>query len=145
MYRQAFGDESLEAGGTMGYESFVKREKAYYLGSTDDYEAVRASLGGIYKMVVLEDLQREGKVKGRFTHLWSISDALTKNERTAAGSLVYYLMGESAQDIFNIQDGNGLSLNKNMMETYVKGNDEFADVVSQLEYLKMQEYGEESK
>lgn len=96
-------------------------------------------------MVVLEDLQREGKVKGRFTHLWSISDALTKNERTAAGSLVYYLMGESAQDIFNIQDGNGLSLNKNMMETYVKGNDEFADVVSQLEYLKMQEYGEESK
>ena len=47
--------------------------------------------------------------------------------------------------MFNLQDGNGLSLNKTMLETYVKGNDEFKDVVSQLKDLKMQEYGEGSK
>ena len=129
----------------MGYEPFLKKETAYYLGNTDDYEAVRAILGGIYKMVVLEDLQKEGKVKGSFTHFWSISGALEGEEKTAADSLVYYLMGESAQDVFNLQDGNGLSLNKSMLETYVKGNDEFTDVVDQLKYLKMQEYGEGSK
>ena len=53
--------------------------------------------------------------------------------------------GESAQDVFNLQNGNGLSLNKNMLEIYVEGNDEFADVVEQLKYLTMQEYGEGSK
>ena len=59
--------------------------------------------------------------------------------------LVYYFIGESAQDVFNLQNGNGLSLNKNMLEIYVEGNDEFADVVEQLKYLTMQEYGEGSK
>ena len=145
MYQQAFGDTSLKAGGAMGYEPFLKKETAYYLGNTDDYEAVRTMLGGIYHMVVLEDLQKEGKVKGSFTHYWSISGALEGEEKEAADSLVYYLMGESAQDVFNLQDGNGLSLNKTMLETYVKGNDEFKDVVSQLKDLKMQEYGEGSK
>ena len=145
MYRDAFGDECLEAEGKMGYEPFLKREKAFYLGSTDDYEAVRVCMGGIYRMVVLEKLQKEGKAKGSFTHFWSISSSLDEEERTAADSLVYYLMGESAQDVFSLQNGNGLPLNKNMLQTYVKANDEFANVVSQLQYLKMQEYGEGSK
>ena len=82
MYREAFGVpqeelskaeyapfEETEREDAFGYEPFLRRETVYYLGSTDDYEAVRASLGGIYKMVVLTGLQEEGKVKGRFTHL----------------------------------------------------------------------------
>lgn len=145
MYQQAFADAGLEAGGEMGYEPFLKKEKAFYLGTTDDYEAVRASLGGIYKMVVLEDLQKAGKVQGRFTHFWSIDGSLEGEEKRAADSLVYYFIGESAQDVFNLQNGNGLSLNKNMLEIYVEGNDEFADVAEQLKYLTMQEYGEGSK
>ena len=92
-----------------------------------------------------EDLQKAGKVKGRFTHYWSIDGSLEGEEKKAADSLVYYFIGESAQDVFNLQNGNGLSLNKNMLEIYVEGNDEFADVVEQLKYLTMQEYGEGSK
>lgn len=140
MYQQAFSAPELDAEGEMGYEPFLKKEKAFYLGSTDDYEAVRTCLGGIYHMVVLEDLQKDGKVKGRFTHYWSISKALEGDEKKAADSLVYYLVGESAQDIFNLQNGNGLSLNKSMLDTYVKGNDEFAPIVAQLKNLTMQEY-----
>ena len=132
MYQDAFGNKELTAGGEMGYEPFLKKEKAFYLGTTDDYEAVRASLGGIYKMIVFEDLQKAGKVKGRFTHYWSIDGSLEGEEKKAADSLVYYFIGESAQDVFNLQNGNGLSLNKNMLEIYVEGNDEFADVVEQL-------------
>ncbi len=148
MYRAAFGAAETTDGfarakaGEMGYEPFLKREAAYYLGTTDDYEAVRASLGGIYKMVVLESLQKEGKVKGQFTHLWSIDGSLTEDARTAADSLVYYLMSETAQDIFNLQSGNGLSVNKKMLETYVDGNDEFKAVARELDHLQM-EYGEE--
>lgn len=140
MYQQAFSAPELVAEGEMGYEPFLKKEKAFYLGSTDDYEAVRTCLGGIYHMVVLEDLQKDGKVKGKFTHYWSISKALEGDEKKAADSLVYYLVGESAQDIFNLQNGNGLSLNKSMLDTYVKGNDEFAPIVAQLKNLTMQEY-----
>lgn len=145
MYQQAFADAGLTAEGEMGYEPFLKKEKAFYLGTTDDYEAVRASLGGIYQMIVLEDLQKAGKVKGRFTHFWSIDGSLEGDEKKAADSLVYYFIGESAQDVFNLQNGNGLSLNKNMLEIYVEGNDEFANVEEQLKYLTMQEYGEGSK
>lgn len=140
MYQQAFSAPELAAEGEMGYEPFLKKEKAFYLGSTDDYEAVRTCLGGIYHMIVLEDLQKDGKVKGKFTHYWSISKALEGDEKKAADSLVYYLVGESAQDIFNLQNGNGLSLNKSMLDTYVKGNDEFAPIVAQLKNLTMQEY-----
>lgn len=145
MYQQAFDDTGLAAEGEMGYEPFLTKEKAFYLGTTDDYEAVRASLGGIYQMVVLEDLQKAGKVKGRFTHFWSIDGSLEGDEKKAADSLVYYFIGESAQDVFNLQNGNGLSLNKNMLNIYVEGNDEFANVEEQLKYLTMQEYGEGSK
>lgn len=149
MYREAFGAGKDPAFGEVkpgekGYEPFLKRETAYYLGSTDDYEAVRAGLGGIYKMVVLDKLQRDGAVKGRFTHLWSINGSLKGDDKKASDSLVYYLAGESAQDVFNLQSGNGLPLNKAMMETYVQGNDEFQAIAEGLEYLTM-EYGEEPR
>ena len=144
MYREAFGDsgEVLKETDGKGYEPFLKRETAYYLGNTDDYEAVRASLGGIYKMMVMPDLQKSKKVRGQFTHMWSINGALEGDAKTAADSMVYYLMGENAQDIFNLQSGNGLSLNKNMLEIYVKNNDEFSEVVEMLDSLTM-DYGEE--
>ncbi len=149
MYREAFGAGKDPAfgeakPGEKGYEPFLKRETAYYLGSTDDYEAVRAGLGGIYKMVVLDKLQRDGAVKGRFTHLWSINGSLKGDDKKASDSLVYYLAGESAQDVFNLQSGNGLPLNKAMMDTYVQGNDEFQAIAEGLEYLTMA-YGEEPR
>ena len=149
MYREAFGAGKDPAfgeadPGEKGYEPFLKRETVYYLGSTDDYEAVRAGLGGIYKMVVLDKLQKDGAVKGRFTHLWSINASLKGDDKKASDSLVYYLAGESAQDVFNLQSGNGLPLNKAMMDTYVQGNDEFQEIAEGLEYLTM-EYGEEPR
>ncbi len=132
------GNASVESIGEQGYEPFLRREKAYYLGTTDDYEAVRASLGGIYQMIVLEDLWKEGRVKGRFTHLWSIRASLDEEERRAADHMVYYLLGERAQDIFNVQSGNGLSLNRRIMEVYVDNNDEFRPVMELLEELEME-------
>lgn len=150
MYRDAFQPSGADAAfqeadaEEKGYEPFLRREMAYYLGNTDDYEAIRAGLGGIYKMVVLKELQESGAVKGRFTHLWSINGNLKDQEKRAADSLLYYLMGEPAQDVFNLQNGNGLSLNKNMLKTYVEGNDEFQEILDELEYLKM-EYGEGPK
>jgi len=147
MYREAFavaaGTGEFEEGlhGEKGYEPFLKREKAYYLGSTDDYEAVRAGLGGIYQMVVPEVLWREKRLKGAFTHLWSIGAGLEREEDMAADCLVYYLMGEGAQDVLNLQCGSGLPLKKSMMETYVEGNDEFDAVADNLRYLEM-DYGD---
>ncbi|MDO5417518.1 MAG: protein kinase [Lachnospiraceae bacterium] len=145
MYREAFGASAEDGAfavedGQMGYEPFLRRETAYYLGDTDDYEAVRASLGGIYKMVVLKELQKQGAVKGRFTHIWSIRGDSDAAEKKASDSLLFYLAGETAQDVFNLRNGNGLPLNKNMMKTYVEGNDEFQDVLDELECLTM-EYG----
>ncbi len=92
MYREAFGAGKDPAfgeakPGEKGYEPFLKRETAYYLGSTDDYEAVRAGLGGIYKMVVLDKLQRDGAVKGRFTHLWSINGSLKGDDKKASDKI----------------------------------------------------------
>ncbi len=143
MYRKAFGagkeDQAFSQPlSRQGYEPFLRREKAYYLGTTDDYEAIRASLGGIYQMVILEKLQKDGKVKGRFTHFWSINASLEDEERTAAGHMVHYLLGERAQDVFNVQNGNGLSLNKAIMDLYVTNNEEFQPVMDQLENLRME-------
>lgn len=143
MYRQAFQAEEddmafADTVQEQGYEPFLRREKAYYLGTTDDYEKIRVSLGGIYQMVVLETLQKQGKVKGHFTHFWSINGILEKDAHTAADHMVCYLLGERAQDIFNVQNGNGLSLNREIMEVYVENNDEFQQVAAQLKNLKME-------
>ncbi|MCD8082479.1 MAG: serine/threonine protein kinase [Clostridiales bacterium] len=127
-----------------GYEPFLERQTAYYLGTTDDYEAVRASLGGIYRMETLETLWREGKICGQFTSLWSIDGSLEGDDKEAADSLVYYFLGENAQDAYNLQGGNGLPLNKNMMKTYAESNGEFQELVRLLnenDGLAM-EYGE---
>ena len=51
-------------------------------------------------------------------------------------------MGENAQDIFNVQYGNGLPVNRDMMKIYVESNDEFELVYEMADKLSM-EYGEE--
>jgi hypothetical protein len=50
-------------------------------------------------------------------------------------------MSETAQDVFNVQNGNGLPMNKNMLKTYVKSNDEFKEVEKYLDKLQM-DYGD---
>lgn len=142
MYANAFADSSnfdreFKHSGKYGYEEFLSKETPYFLGTTDDYEIVKTYLGGIYKMIVLEDLQKEGLVNGQFTHVWSIKGDLEGDEKSAADNMVYYIMGETAQRVFNSENRNGLSLNKNMMEKYAENNKEFADIVAALGYLQM--------
>ncbi len=148
MYRAAFADAAGQEtfaepkAGEKGYEPFLERRTAYYLGTTDDYEVIRASLGGIYRMEVMESLWKDGKIRGQFTSLWSIDGSLEGDAKEAADSLVYYLLGETAQDVYNLQGGNGLPLNKNMMKTYVESNNEFEELAGLLDRLTM-EYGED--
>ncbi|MCD8369708.1 MAG: hypothetical protein LUC94_05140 [Clostridiales bacterium] len=93
-------------------------------------------------MEVMESLWKDGKIRGQFTSLWSIDGSLEGDAKEAADSLVYYLLGETAQDVYNLQGGNGLPLNKNMMKTYVESNNEFKELAGLLDRLTM-EYGED--
>lgn len=136
-FNEALGGSLTPPAGEYGYEDFLDRKAAYYLGSTDDYEVVRAGLGGIYRMITLKELMAQGKIYGVFTRYYSIREGLDEEQKKAAENMVFYLLSERAQDVYNIQNGNGLSVNREMMKIYVNSNDEFSGIYQALKRKTM--------
>lgn len=124
-----------------GLEAFLSRQCGCYFGTTDDYETVRAGLGGIYRMVVPVQMIRSHAVKGKFTHAWCIAAGSSETENRACENMVYYLISQRAEDIFCLRNGHGLPLSRKMMKEYAAGNEEYADILEIMEDLEM-EYGE---
>lgn len=53
--------------------------------------------------------------------------------RNAARRILYYLLGETAQDILHVQNDGSLPLNRNEMEAYLDINQEFEFLKQQLD------------
>lgn len=104
------------------YEAFLNKSAAYYLGDTGDYQDVQEKMVGIYRISLLEG----DKIEGRFTDLFSVSQDSPKAEKNAAVRLVYYLLSETSQNVYNVQNTHGLPLNKAVYDRYEAINGEFS-------------------
>lgn len=68
-----------------------------------------------------------------YTWMWSVDAAASKNDRDAARRILYYFLGETAQDILHVQNEGSLPLNRNEMDAYLEINQEFSFLKEQID------------
>ena len=54
-----------------------------------------------------------------FVESWSVSDDVNHDEQAAGMRIISYLLGETGQDVYYVQDNNGVPLNKNVFKEYI--------------------------
>ena len=105
----------------------------YYLSDTLTYRKIQGDMSGHYSVMFPgSDLA----VPGRFTHLWSVSETASEDEKAAAVRLIYYLLSEEDQLILSVEEDKGLPLQKDAMEQYTSTNPELSDLKRVLPILK---------
>jgi len=110
-------------------DKFFAGESLLFVSGTDSYELVQEQLPGIYSVKALDT---DG-LKVRFEELWSVDRFADELDRKAAKRILYYFLGETAQDILHVQNDGGLPLNRNELEAYLEINQEFSFVKNQLD------------
>lgn len=102
-------------------ERFLSGESACLIADTSVYSWVQANLPGIYNVGFFG----KSGIVGRFQDCFSISAAASEEEKAAAVQVLVYLLADNAQDVFYVQNGNSLPLNKKIYAAYTEINREF--------------------
>lgn len=105
-------------------EAYYSGEAPVYVDSNENYHQVQVQLPGIYVVMPVQ----EAVVCG-YTDCWSVNSASREEEIAAAKRLLYYWLGEVAQDALHIQHVNALPINRNMAE-------EYEDINGELDFLE---------
>jgi serine/threonine protein kinase len=99
---------------------YLAKENTFFIGSSGEYELVQESIPGVY--VVMPVLGEE--VAAFYTDIWSVSAQGNQAQINAGKRLLYYFLGERAQDVYFVQHMEGLPMNKTMLEAYMDVNGE---------------------
>lgn len=100
--------------------AFLSSDCAVLNGDITMYRVVNQSMSGEYKIV-----QRDDDDFVVFTDTFSVSNSGDRNQQEAGKRVIYYLLGEQAQDAYYIQNAGALPLNKNEFEVFILVNNEF--------------------
>lgn len=112
---------------------FLAGRSAVCVAGSGEFYSVQDNLSGIYGIVP----QQDSPINARFKRLFSINGQADQAQRTAALRLLYYFLGENAQDALHIGGRGGLPLNKNLAEVYFEVNPEMDFLKDRLEGLTM--------
>lgn len=96
-------------------ESFLDEKAQTYIGTFEDYQQIQNKMAGVYEMA-LPDVK---PLPVEFSHAWSVSNSAATAQQNAGIRLVYYLMGEQAQDILYVQGDDGFPIYKDLLEVYI--------------------------
>ena len=96
-------------------DAFLKEDNSSYIGTMDDYSDIQTQLAGVYEM----SLPETDNLPVEFTQTWSVSSKASTAQQNAGIRLLYYLMGEQAQDILYVQGDDGVPMLKDMLEVYI--------------------------
>lgn len=121
-YTNIVNDNPEKQVGSM--EEFIGGTCKEYIGNSDNYHNVQMQMLGKYEVSFPET-----SYNGAFVNTWSVSAQGSREEQVAGERVVYYLLGEVAQDELYVQNAGGLPLNKNEFLIYI-------DVNSELDFLK---------
>lgn len=109
--------------------AFLAGESVLWIADSGNYAEVQEHLPGLYTMM---PLQVEELTAG-FDHIWSVDRQARPLDQLAAKRILYYFLGETAQDVLHLQYDNNLPLNKNEFVTYLEVNQEFEFLKEQLD------------
>lgn len=110
-------------------EAFLNGSSRILVSDTDSYDRVQQNLPGIYEVRELES----DAIYVRYDQKWAVDCTGSAMNRKAAKRILYYFLGETAQDILHVQNENSLPLNRNELEAYLDINQEFDFLKEQLE------------
>lgn len=110
-------------------DAFLDGSSLMFLSDTESYEEVQQKLPGIYAVRALDT----DSLYVEYDQEWSVDSRNTEMNRNAARRILYYLLGETAQDILHVQNDGSLPLNRNEMEAYLDINQEFEFLKQQLD------------
>ncbi len=119
--RDSLAEENDRAG-------FFAGEAPVWLADTLDYAEVQEALPGIYEVLPVP-----GGLVAKYNQVWSVDGNARKLDQEAANRILYYFLGESAQDVLHLQNDSSLPLNKNILSTYMEVNQEFAFLKEELD------------
>lgn len=119
--RQSIGKENSQ-------EDFFNQKTSVWVSDTESYTKVQEALPGLYTMAPVN----VSPPVARYASLWSVDGGASEGEKNAAKRLLYYFLGENAQDILHIQNMTALPLNKNEFQIFLEVNQEFDFLSSQL-------------
>jgi len=128
-----YGNSSLIADETFleaenDVDRFLKGRSMVMIGDYEDYGEVQQSLPGLYEILVLP-----GSLYGCYECLWSVDSQAEELQKLAAERLLYYFLGENAQDIRHIQNETAFPVNQNELEIFLEINQELAFLKEQLQ------------
>ena len=118
-------------------DMFAQDTLLYLIEDISLYRTVQKELPGYY---AVKPFEFNHQMVASFTNEWSISAEATKNQQEIAMLFLGYLLSDSAQNQLNIQNDNGVPLNKNTLDSFVKVNNEFSFLTEDL--TKFQLVGE---
>lgn len=104
-------------------DAFLSGKSLAIVAGTNDYANIQKDMSGLYAVTSFE-----GETQISLCDVMSISCSTTKEEERAAVQLLYYLLGEQAQDTMCIHEHMGMSYNKSVVDVYVDINQELAFV-----------------
>lgn len=110
-------------------QAFLEGNSLMMVSDTGNYGTVQAHLPGIYEVRMLD----MASIDAEFEEMWSVDSKASELDRNAAKRILYYFLGETAQDILHVQNDNGLPLNRNELDAYLEINQEFAFLKQQLD------------
>lgn len=129
-------------------EKYLSGQNGVYIGGSEQYFTVQQDLPGVYSV---EAVETDGTLTASFTDEWCVNGEAGTDEIAAGKRVLYYWLGEQAQDILHVQNEEALPLNKNIFAVYLDVNPEMefladavrgADVARQTDEERAAYYGE---
>ncbi len=133
-------EEQEEMSAENSKEAFLKGDSLCYVGMTGDYPEIQDTLPGRYEIKALD----EEDSFACFGDVWSVNDGSEEDVKRAAVRILYYLIGENAQDEIYVVNQGGIPVEKREAETYLEVNQELSFLTERLEGLPVAA-GEEAK
>lgn len=101
-------------------EKYLAKKNTFYIGGSEEYIEIQAGLPGIYEVMPIQGEE----CYGNFTDLWGVSAQGDDKQMNAGKRVIYYFLGQVAQDVYYVQHAEGLPINRAMMEVYYSVNGE---------------------
>ena len=121
--------------------AFFSGTSPFWIGDSRDYSQVQEALTGVYRMMPVE----QETLTGGYDCMWSVDSRAARLDQAAAKRILYYFLGETAQDVLHLQYDNSLPLNRSEFAAYIEVNQEFSFLKEQLDSGILVVFPEESE
>ena len=119
-----YGNSNLIENGkifkTNDVDKYLAKENAFCIDGSETYSTIQKQLPGIYEVMPILD----NDYYLSFCDYWGVSSQGSDAQINAAKRVIYYFLGQVAQDVYYVQHTEGLPINKAMLSVYCSVNGE---------------------